>query len=121
TYTSTPDFHTSIQRAAEVSNVTWETAPGSDQLTSGSLNIQGTMLAIQLAGAMPSSTYQIVQCPGEQGSGCNQFGSLATDATGSANFNFDLSKEFNNSLGTEVTFYLVRSGNVEYVGGFKMQ
>jgi hypothetical protein len=122
TYTSSPDYHTSIQPAAQARDVNWTSPAGNDSLTSGSLNIHGTMLNIQLTGAMRSSTYQIVQCPGELSSGCQQFGNITTDATGSANFSFDLTTEFgSNSLGTEATFHLVRANNVEYVAGFKVQ
>src|SRR5207248_5107490 len=47
TYTTTPDFHASIQRAAGVSDVDWSTFTlGNDPITSGSFSVHGPIVAV---------------------------------------------------------------------------
>jgi hypothetical protein len=127
---STVDFHTSIQRASEVRDVDWNGfSVGDDQLTSGSLNIHGTTLNIQLTGAVPSSTYWVFQCPGGEDSGCNgQIAKVTTDVSGNANATFDLTTDFGPTFEwTSATIYFSRqttsvdNSRVNYVAGFKVQ
>lgn len=120
TYTTTPDFHASIQRASTVNDVNWSPVftVGNDQVTSGSLNVHGSNLTIQVAGAVPNSRYDVSMCPNGEGSGCYQVASFNTDASGAASASADLTGTYTPA---GETFYIFRGNALEYVGGFKVQ
>ena len=120
---TTSDFHASLQRASTVTDVNWSTFTlGDDQLTSGNINIHGSMMTVNVTGAMPSSDYMFVMCPGMTGSSCYESGHFATDVSGNAAQTIDLSKTsagyFN--PGSQ-TLYTVRGNALEFVAGFKVQ
>lgn len=121
--TSTPDYHASIQRASTVNDVNWSTFTlGNDQITTGTFNIHGSTLTVNITGAVPSSIYEMTLCPGMTGSGCYGSGRFSTDATGAANATIDLNTTSAGGYtpGDE-TFYFTRGNALQYVAGFKVQ
>lgn len=117
------DFHASLQRASTVTDVNWSTFTlGDDQLTSGNINIHGSMMAVDVRGAMPSSDYMFVLCPGMTGSGCYESGHFTTDVSGNASTTIDLTKTSGGYYTPPgETLYAFRNNALEYVAGFKVQ
>ncbi len=111
-------FNVPVVQASQVSPTIEGMTFGTDPLATGFVTANQGNLHVELHGAAPNATYDIVQC--DPVNGCNAGGAVTTDGTGTAIS--DQTYLVNNRWDPRVVFGLLKGfNNLEYVTGFTVQ